>query len=210
MSNQPEQPQPEQPAPADYTPPGYTAASTPPPAYVAPVYIPPNYGQPNQAAPDYGQPPVPNYAQANQAAPNYGQPPAPNYGQPPVPGAPYAQQQNPYAQPQYPAPVYYPGYVEVTSGPRGMSLASMIIGLASLFVVGWFMVPQIVGVILGHIGLRKESPQGRPFSITGLITNYLSIAIYGAIYAFIIFGLAMMGFDSTGYEEYNASLITGV
>lgn len=191
MSNQPEQPHPEQPAQPGYTPPGYTEP-TPPPAYVAPAYIPPSY------------------AQANQAAPNYGQPPAPNYGQPPAPGVPYAQQQNPYAQPQYPPPMYYPGYVEATNGPRGMSLASMIIGLTSLFVVGWLMVPQIVGVILGHIGLRKESPQGRPFSITGLITNYLSIAIYGAIYAFIIFGLAMLGFDSTGYEEYSASLITGV
>ncbi|MEO8223062.1 MAG: DUF4190 domain-containing protein, partial [Specibacter sp.] len=101
---------------------------------------------------------------------------------------------------QYAAPTYYqggPGYVDNTSGPRGLSLASMIIGLVSLVAgAGFFMVPQIVGIVLGHMGLKKESPQGRSFSITGLITNYLALLIYGALYGFVLFTIAVMGFDS--------------
>ncbi|MHA7269388.1 DUF4190 domain-containing protein [Arthrobacter sp. HLT1-20] len=176
MSNQPEQPQPEPGQPGSPTPP-YVAPSVPPP-YVAPVA--------------YGQ------AAGGQYAPQqpYGQ--HPQYAQPH-----YAQQK--YAQPQfgaqqYAAPTYYqggPGYVDNTSGPRGMSLASMIIGLVSLVAgFGFFMIPQVVGIVLGHIGLKKESPQGRSFSITGLITNYLALLIYGALYGFVFIGLAMMGFDS--------------
>ncbi|POH59348.1 DUF4190 domain-containing protein [Arthrobacter glacialis] len=183
MSNQPEQPQPE---------PGQPGSPTPP--YAAPA-VPDSFLGQNQ---QFQNPP----------APQYGPPAGGQYGQQaPFAQQPYAQQhyaqqpygQQPYAQ-HYGGPTYYqggPGYADKTSGPRGMSLASMIIGLVSLVAgFGFFMVPQIVGIVLGHIGLKKESPQGRSFSITGLITNYLALLIYGALYGFVLFGLAMMGFDS--------------
>lgn len=144
--------------------------------------------QPDQPQPYSGRPP-------GYTPPGYMAQPTP----PPPYGAPEQQQpfgQNPYgpatgqsAQPQFVAPTSYqggPGYIDSTSGPRGLSLSSMIIGLASLFVAGWFIIPQLVGIVLGHIGLSKESPQGRPFSITGLITNYLALLIYGGIYVFFI------------------------
>ncbi|WP_062008358.1 MULTISPECIES: hypothetical protein [Arthrobacter] len=102
--------------------------------------------------------------------------------------------------PPFAAPTYYQGglgYVDNTSGPRSLSLASMIIGLSSLFVVGWFIVPQIIGIILGHIGLSKESPQGKPFSITGLVTNYLALLVYGGLYFFFIVVFAALGADSS-------------
>lgn len=70
-----------------------------------------------------------------------------------------------YSQPYPPQP------------PRGLSIASMALGLAGL-AFGWFMlgVPSVVGVILGHIGLKRE-PAGRAFAITGLVTGYVGIGI---------------------------------
>lgn len=231
------QPQPDVPAgytPPGYLP--QTADQVPAQEPQLPQYGQEQYGQEQQVpqAPQYGQdqygqqpqaPQAPQYGQEQQApqAPHYGQeqygqqPQAqPQYGQSPYGKVPYGQ--NPYGapqsgqfqQPQFAAPTYYqggPGYVDATSGPRGLSLASMIIGLTSLFVAGWFIIPQIVGIVLGHMGVAKESPQGKPFSITGLITNYLALVIYGGLYAFFIFGLAIMANDSGSYSSGYSSLL---
>lgn len=114
--------------------------------------------------------------------PGYNSPPVPPYVQPGQAAASEAQQ--PYAQPpQFNAPTYYqggPGYPG-SVGPKSLSLTSMIVGLASLVLVGFLIVPQIVGVILGHMGLKRESPQGRGFAIAGLVLNYLALLIYGLI-----------------------------
>jgi hypothetical protein len=149
----------------------------------------------NQAAPSPEATRAQEPAVSNQ--PHAGTPPDP--APPGYPGQPAPQPQ--YGQPQYGAPTNYlggPGYVDATSGPRGLSLSSMIIGLTSLFIAGWFIVPQIVGIVLGHIGLSRESPQGRPFSITGLVTNYLALLIYVGIYAFFIYLAASLTTYSTG------------
>lgn len=168
MSQQPDQPNP----PSDPTPAGYYAPAVPP--YQAPE---PEQAQPTVPLPQFGQAPLP-YGQ-----PVYQQQPYPvqqNYGQP-YPGQPYPS--------QVPAP--YPTYV---SGPRGLSLSSMIIGLASLLIgFGFLVAPQIVGIILGHMSLSREMPQGRGFAITGLITNYLSLVIYGGFYAFFFYVIFATG-----------------
>ncbi len=65
-----------------------------------------------------------------------------------------------------------PGGGQQPGGPQGLSLASMIIGLSSLLFIDWLMLPQLAGVILGHMGLRRESSQGHSFAVTGLITNH--------------------------------------
>ncbi|MHA7304332.1 DUF4190 domain-containing protein [Arthrobacter sp. TMN-49] len=201
MSNQPEQPQPDAGQPAN-TPPPYVAPAAPP-TYVAPA-VPDNFLVKNQ---QFQNPVPPQYVQ-----------PQPQYGQ----QQPYGQQpggQQQYGQPQfgaqqYGAPSYYqggPGYVDPTSGPRGMSLASMIIGLVSLVAgFGFFIVPQIVGIVLGHIGLKKESPQGRSFSITGLITNYLALLIYGGLYVFVLFVIAMAGSSSYSPASDGYTWLAGI
>ena len=83
-----------------------------------------------------------------------------------------------------------PGGGSRPGGPQGLSLASMIIGLGSLLFLGWLMLPQLAGIILGHMGLSRESPQGHSFAVTGLITNYLALVIWGALWAFGLFFLA--------------------
>ena len=131
--------------------------------------------------PGYNSPPVPPYVQPAQSA----APVPPYYAQPAQSAAPYAPAaQQPYAQPpQFNAPTYYqggPGYPG-SVGPKSLSLTSMIVGLASLVLVGFLIVPQIVGVILGHMGIKRESPQGRGFAIAGLVLNYLALLVYGLI-----------------------------
>jgi hypothetical protein len=181
VSNQPDQPQPYPGPPPGYTPPGYMAPPTPPPS-----------------EDPYGQPP---YDQNPYAQPQYGQNPY---------GGPAGQ----FQQPQFAAPTYYqggPGYIDATSGTRGLSLASMIIGLVSLLAgFGFLIVPQIVGVVLGHIGMRKESPQGKPFSITGLITNYLALVIYLGMYAFIAYVASSLSYDPNTSGSEWSSVVSGL
>ena len=158
--------QPDQSQPYTGAPPGHT-----PPGYIAPP-VPPQYLAPETyLATD----PQPQYSQYQYGGQHYGA--TASAGQ------------------QFAPPSYYqssPGFAQVTSGPRGLSLASMIIGLTSLLFVGGLVIPQIVGIILGHMGMRKENPQGRAFSLAGLITNYLALLIWGVIWAFYIFFFAVL------------------
>lgn len=178
MSNQPDQPQPHTGQPEGYVPPGYIAPPVLP-------YQTPQYQDAPYQAPQYPVPPSQGmYNGQNQ-----------QFQAPPT--SPYGQQFPSPQGPQYGAPTYYqggPGYMEANSGPRGLSLTSMIIGLASLVVgFGFFLIPQIVGVILGHLGLGRENPQGRAFAITGLITNYLALLIFGGLYALMFIGIMSSG-----------------
>lgn len=178
MSNHPDQPQPYSGEPSGSTPPGYNAPAVPP---LYPAQAPQDVysgGNPQYQNQQYQNPQFQNQQYQNQPLPPYGQQ---------------------YQQSQYPAPTYYQGgqgYVMPISGPRGLSLASMIIGLTSLFLLGWMIAPQIVGIVLGHLGLKKESPQGRAFSITGLVTNYLALVVWGGIYLFYIFIIAVLAGSS--------------
>jgi len=144
--------------------------------------------------PGYAVPGVPQ-----DAAQQY--PPAgyPAYPSAPPGYQPYPQQpgvyQHPYAQPGaggYPpyspqGAGYYPGVVE----PRGLSIASMICGIAgvvlSLLSIGFL--PGLAAVILGHIAAKKQ-PSAKAFWLTGIVTGYVAIAIGLIFLAFVIIGLA--------------------
>lgn len=83
----------------------------------------------------------------------------------------YPQQYPQQPSGQYPAPP-----------PRGMSIASLVLGLVSIF-TGFTGVVPIVGLILGVIGLKRE-PAGRSLAIAGLIIN--GLALIGWILLIII------------------------
>jgi hypothetical protein len=56
-----------------------------------------------------------------------------------------------------------------------------IVGVVlSFFWIGFL--PALAGVILGHIG-RKKEPEARGFSLTGIITGYVGLAF--ALFAFL-------------------------
>lgn len=96
----------------------------------------------------------------------------------------------------FPYPPGTAGFPDASEGSSALSLASMIIGLVSLVFVGWLVVPQVVGIVFGHIGLVREQPQGRSFAVTGLITGYLALLIYAGIWIVGLFLLRTIG----GYE----------
>lgn len=123
----------------------------------------PHYQRPAESYPATPQTPVPlQYA---------GQPV--QYGQPEYPQQTSAPQQN----------VYVNAYARAQ--PRGLSTASMVLGLISLAFGFTFVVP-IVGFILGIVGLRRE-PTGRGMAVTGLILNGLFVVGWAIVVAFFVF-----------------------
>ena len=76
---------------------------------------------------------------------------------------------------------------------QGLAVASMVLGILSLF-VGMFClgpVPGLVSLILGLVALSqiKSAPDrngGKPFAIVGIVTGSLSMLIFGAWLLFIV------------------------
>jgi hypothetical protein len=66
-----------------------------------------------------------------------------------------------------------------------MSIASLVCGLASVFLGWFFFLPQLAAIILGHLALRRE-PSGKGMSITGLALGYLCLLGYGLFWLFVI------------------------
>jgi hypothetical protein len=108
----------------------------------------------------------------------------PNSAEPAAPAQPAAAQ--PYGQPAL-APYYAPAGYGQPMPPRGLSIASMVCGIVglvlSVFLLGFL--PAVAGVILGHIGMRKE-PLAKGFSLTGLITGYVGVAVSLIAFLFTI------------------------
>jgi hypothetical protein len=77
----------------------------------------------------------------------------------------------PYSQPIPP--------LEGTAPPTPtLSIISMIVGILGLLIgfVGGGLLFSVGGVVLGHLGQRKE-PAARGFWLTGLITGYVGILV---------------------------------
>ena len=178
-------------APAPPPPPTTPAGSNTPPALGVPSVPPaPSYATPSnypaqgypgaQAGTAPPPPAAPTYTAPGYTAPGYA---APGYAtQPAQQGYPPAQQMN-YGQPQPPAGYSQAPYYYAPPPPRGKSLASMIIGIASIVGFSFFVIPQIVGLIIGIIGLRTE-PAGRSMAITGIITN--ALCVLGAVIGIVL------------------------
>ncbi|QDY89629.1 DUF4190 domain-containing protein [Arthrobacter sp. UKPF54-2] len=126
--------------------------------------------------PPYGSdgrlPPMP------ASAPHLGQPPYSGYG----PG-PYA---DAYGQ---------PNYYGVPAAPRVLSIASLCCGIASFLGFGFFLLPQLAAVVLGHLALSRE-PSGRGMAIAGLVLGYVAIAI--TVLVVVTLGVALSNADFIG------------
>ena len=102
------------------------------------------------------------------------------------------QHQQQHQQPQYAQPQQY-GYQPAP--PRGMSIASMVLGLVSIVLGFTFLVP-LVGFVLGIIGVRKE-PAGRGMAITGLVLNGLFVVGW-ALFVILVIGVGAAGIATSG------------
>jgi hypothetical protein len=170
-------------------------------------------GSPEQSAqPGAAQPPgypqQPGHPQQPYAGQRPGQDhygrPAPDQGQfsspyPPIygqPGQPY-DQTSPYAQPGSYNAYGQPSYYGASPAPKTLSIASMCCGIAALVGFGFFLLPQLAAVVLGHLALRRE-PAGRGMAIAGLVMGYVGIAV--TILVLVIFGLVIGTARNSGYS----------
>ena len=82
---------------------------------------------------------------------------------------------------------------------NGAAIASMVLGIAGILMVP--IVASIAAVICGHIARSqirqgKGSVGGDGMAVTGLITGYLGLVIYGAlgaIFFYVIWGVTNWG-----------------
>ena len=151
------------------------------------------------------QPPSYSQGHGQQSPSPYG--PAHRHpGQYPVPGQagpgynPYGQAGQQYTVPG-PGRAGYnaygqPGYYGVPAEPKVLSIASLCCGIAALVGFGFFLLPQIAAVILGHMALARE-PGGRGLAIAGLVLGYVGIAL--TILVIVILGIV---FSSARYSGY--------
>ena len=76
---------------------------------------------------------------------------------------------------------------------RGFSIASLVLGLASIVASSTFFVP-IAGLVLGILALQRE-PASRTMAIWAIVLN--SVLLAGTVLVglgFAVFGLAMLPF----------------
>lgn len=186
-----DQPKPEK----DGTPEGYQ-----PPSYIPGQESGEQYRRPSA---DYSQPTEPFGTPEGAATQQpLGQEP---YAQQPYWQQPYGgQAQQPYGQQPYGAPVQYgqpgtpfnaygqPAYYGVPPEPKGLSIASLCCGIAAFIGLGFFLLPQLAAVILGHMALRRE-PSGKAMAIAGLVLGYVGIALALLVFVLIAVGLAISG-----------------
>lgn len=126
--------------------------------------------------PDGHVPPMP------ASAPHLGQPAGypGSYGRPP---GPYA---DAYGQ---------PNYYGVAAAPKVLSIASLCCGIAAFLGFGFFLLPQLAAVVLGHLALSRE-PAGRGMAIAGLVLGYVAIAI--TVLVVVTLGVAFSNADFIG------------
>ncbi|MHC6591439.1 DUF4190 domain-containing protein [Arthrobacter sp. C152] len=115
----------------------------------------------------------PGYGQQGSPWPAYQPPAAYGQGSPSGQGSPYGQ----------------PSYDGRPAGPKTLSIASMVCGIASV-IMGWLMLPQAAAIVTGHLALRRE-PSGKGMSIAGLVLGYLCLLGWGALWLLAIIGLAL-------------------
>ncbi|KRE81884.1 DUF4190 domain-containing protein [Arthrobacter sp. Soil763] len=122
-------------------------------------------------------------------------PSAPHLGQQPFGQAPggygYGQPAGPHAGPQVPGPYAdaygQPNYYGVPAAPKGLSIASLCCGIAAFMGFGFFLLPQLAAVVLGHLALTRE-PGGRGLAIAGLVLGYAALAI--TVLVIVVLGVA--------------------
>jgi hypothetical protein len=191
--------------PEGYRPPSHIPAyesdvPAPPPATSAfeqqgyghrPSGTPDQAGEQHTQPLDYGQPTDPYGTPAQYGQQPYTQQP---YGQQPYSAAPH------YGQPGTPFNAYgQPAYYGVPPEPKGLSIASMCCGIAAFVGLGFFLLPQLAAVILGHMALKRE-PSGKGMAIAGLVMGYVAIALtILVVVVFFALGLALSGSSNRAY-----------
>jgi len=112
---------------------------------------------------------------------------------------PPAPEPTPYEKPATPATPYAtPGAPAKTPVLSIIALITGILGLLGAITGGWGLLFSIAGVILGHLGQKRETA-AKGLWLTGLITGYVGIAINVVVLAFVIIGLIALASVGSSY-----------
>ncbi len=86
----------------------------------------------------------------------------------------------------------------------GLAITSMIIGILSILGAAMFLLPSLLAVIFGHIGInqcnRDPMMTGKGMAITGLVLGYLTLA--GWVVWFLFFGGLMLAGAAASASGY--------
>jgi hypothetical protein len=88
------------------------------------------------------------------------------------------------------------GYGYAAPQPQGMAIASLVLGIVSLMLLGAYcvgVVPAILAVIFGHISLgrnRAGLESGQGMAMAGLICGYISLGL--AVVGLLIVGVVII------------------
>ncbi|MGV3016953.1 DUF4190 domain-containing protein [Rothia sp. 88186D007BW] len=147
---------------------------------------------------DYGQS---QYSQQGYGQQEYGQP---QYSQPGYGQQGYGQSYGGQQPASYSTYGYDPYNQQLAQGPRGLAIASLVLGVLA-FLSGWAVIGGVVGIVglvLGIIALRqtKTGGGGKGLSITGIVLS--GLGILGSLIALIFFGWFFTAFgDCMVYAE---------
>jgi hypothetical protein len=118
-----------------------------------------------------------------------------------APAAPVQHTAPPQPAPAYYAPAYAVPVYAAPPAPKGMSIASMVLGLVSI-AFGFTFVLPVVGLVLGIIGLRRE-PTGRGMALTGVIVSSLILLVWVIIIVAIVIGSVVAAGSAVTYNPGN-------
>ena len=98
----------------------------------------------------------------------------------------------------FPAPAPYLPYPPYAPQTSGLAVASMVLGLLGLLFLGLTSIPA---VICGHLSLSQIKRSmgrlgGQGMAITGLITGYLTLLLFGVVILGVIAGIALPVFST--------------
>lgn len=102
-------------------------------------------------------------------------------------------------------PVYYPAYIR-PARTNGLSIASMVLGIVSIFTVAcWGIggICAILSLIFGCVALstiRTTGESGRGMAIAGIVTSVVAIVIGIALLALILLGAELSNSLSHNYS----------
>lgn len=151
----------------------------------------PNYGQQNGYAPQ-GQPQQPNYSGYQQQPQGQQAPQSQSYY-----ASQYGQQNQAYQPYQ---PQGQPCYAAPKQPSKGMGIAAMILGIASIalfWTVYMAMICAIIGLILGIIGRRNNRTDG--MALAGIITSAIGLAIFVLI---LVLAISLIGTAANSFSSF--------
>ncbi len=112
---------------------------------------------------------------------------------------------SPYQAPVPPPPASPYGAAGAQKPQTVLSLLSMIFGIVGIVLVCCFgagFVFSVAGIVLGHLGIRREPARG--MAMTGLVTGYIGVGV-ALLFWILLFAapLLLVPFVAwTGYTGY--------